>query len=77
MNTRTYPRTLNEAFPRTAAYGAAIERPAPLFARTRWASAAVAVAMCAGLLAIAMLGEPGQAERAEVAQVAQVAEVAP
>ncbi len=26
MNTRRYPRTLNEAFPRTAEYGCAIER---------------------------------------------------
>lgn len=26
MNTRSYPRTLNEAFPRTADYGCAIER---------------------------------------------------
>lgn len=29
MNSRKYPRTLNEAFTRTAEYGAAIERPAP------------------------------------------------
>lgn len=26
MNTRKYPRTLNEAFPRTADYASAIER---------------------------------------------------
>ena len=27
MNTRRYPRTMNEAFQRTAEYGCAIERP--------------------------------------------------
>lgn len=27
MNTRRYPRSLNEAFPHGAEYGAAIERP--------------------------------------------------
>lgn len=27
MNTRKYPRTLNEAFPHGAEYGCAIERP--------------------------------------------------
>lgn len=27
MNTRTYPRTLNEAFPGTPEYAASIERP--------------------------------------------------
>ena len=29
MNTRRYPRTLNQAFPFGPEYGAAIERPAP------------------------------------------------
>lgn len=28
MNTRKYPRTLNEAFPNTADYACAVERPA-------------------------------------------------
>lgn len=45
MNTRTYPRTLNQAFPRTAEYGAAIERPTPMFARDKSASAAIAVVL--------------------------------
>lgn len=45
MNTRTYPRTLNEAFPKTAEYGAAIERPAPMFARSSSASAAIAIVL--------------------------------
>lgn len=27
MNTRTYPRTLNQAFPQTPQYAASIERP--------------------------------------------------
>ena len=27
MNNQKYPRTLNEAFPHTAQYGAAIEKP--------------------------------------------------
>lgn len=29
MNTRTYPRTLNQAFPKTADYAASIERSRP------------------------------------------------
>jgi hypothetical protein len=35
VNTR-YPRTLQQAFPRTAAYGAAIERPTVSFWRRLW-----------------------------------------
>lgn len=31
MNTRQYPRTLHQAFPKTADYGCAIERPHPRF----------------------------------------------
>ena len=30
MNSRRYPRTLNEAFPRGAEYGCAIEKPRPV-----------------------------------------------
>lgn len=43
MNTRTYHRNSVMAFPRTVEYGAAVERPAPVFARTRTASVAIGV----------------------------------
>lgn len=36
MNCRTYPRTLNEAFPRTADYAASIERPRSFWQRIRY-----------------------------------------
>lgn len=45
MNTRTYHRNSVLAFPKTAEYGAAIERPAPLFARDKSASAAIAIVL--------------------------------
>lgn len=41
MNTRQYPRTMREAFPKTASYGAAIERPAPRF----WTPVRIALAL--------------------------------
>ena len=51
MNTRQYPRTLNQAFPKTAEYGAAIERPAPTF----WTP--IRVALCLTYAAaVVMLG---------------------
>jgi hypothetical protein len=44
MNTRRYPRTLNEAFPHGPHYGCAIERPAPNRApRLLWAGIAALV----------------------------------
>lgn len=55
MNTRTYPRTLNQAFPKTAEYGAAIERPAPLFARSRIASAAIGYAATLAVIVLAVM----------------------
>lgn len=45
MNTRTYHRNSVLAFPKTAEYGAAIERPAPMFARSSSASAAIAIVL--------------------------------
>lgn len=58
MNTRTFPRTLNQAFPRTAEYGAAIERPAPMFARSRAASSSVGwgLAIAATVVALILIG---------------------
>ena len=58
MNTRTFPRTLNQAFPRTAEYGAAIERPAPMFARSRTASSSVGwgLAIAATVVALILSG---------------------
>lgn len=51
MNTRTFPRTTNEAFRNTAEYGAAIERP-PAYARTKLASMAVGWSIAVGFAAV-------------------------
>lgn len=54
---RSYPRTLNEAFPKTAAYGCAIEKP-----RTRTADWAVNICLVAAvvvvILAVVFQGAP-------------------
>lgn len=47
MNARTYPRTLNQAFPRTPEYGCAIERPP-----TRRAENAVKLTLWLSVVAI-------------------------
>jgi hypothetical protein len=47
MNTRKYPRTLNEAFPNTADYACAVERPAESYA-----GVLLAVAIGVGLAAL-------------------------
>lgn len=49
MNTRRYPRSLNEAFPHGAEYGAAIERPRTGHRVAYW-TMAFAVVYLAGLL---------------------------
>lgn len=46
MNTRQYPRTLNQAFPKTADYASAIERSRPAGYPTAWW---IAMAICAVL----------------------------
>lgn len=51
LNTRRYPRTLDEAFPGGAAYGCALERPAPRGERL----AGVALAICIGVALAAAL----------------------
>lgn len=48
MNTRKYPRTLNEAFPRTAEYACAIDRPTRYALRT-WPRVIVAIVVCVGI----------------------------
>jgi len=48
MNTRKYPRTINEAFPRTVEYASALERPARYSLRT-WPRILVAIACCIGI----------------------------
>lgn len=45
MNNRKYPRTLNEAFPRTAEYACTIERPTRYALRT-WPRVLVAIVFC-------------------------------
>jgi len=42
MQTRQYPRTLNQAFPRTPEYASVIERTRPVF---RWTP--IRIALCA------------------------------
>lgn len=46
MNTRKYPRTMNEAFPRGTEYAASIERTR----RADW-SGRLIIVICAGLIA--------------------------
>ena len=48
MNTRKYPRTINEAFPRTVEYASALERPARYSLRT-WPRVLVAIVVCIGV----------------------------
>lgn len=52
MQTRQYPRTLNEAFPNTADYASAIERTRGGYPRAWW----IAMAICAILTAAAVWG---------------------
>ena len=47
MQTRTYPRTTNEAFHKTAEYGCAIEKPS-----RRTADTAVNVVLCVAIVAV-------------------------
>ena len=46
MNSRKYPRTLAEAFPRGAEYGCAIEKPATTGERVIDAALAVFIGVC-------------------------------
>ena len=51
MNTRTYPRTLNEAFPRTVEYACAVERPSDRADRiVMWGCGIAAIALLLVLL---------------------------
>lgn len=54
MNTRQYPRTLNQAFPKTADYASAIERRRPEF---RWTPIRIALAVtyAAALIALGVV----------------------
>lgn len=45
MNPRRHPRTLNEAFPRTAEYACALDRPARYSLRT-WPRVILAIVCC-------------------------------
>ena len=45
MNTRQFPRTTNEAFPKTANYGCAIERTRPADRAVNWALFVGAIAV--------------------------------
>ena len=58
MNTRKYPRTMNEAFNRTVEYASSLERPAHYRLRT-WPRILMAIACCIGLtLLLAMSYTP-------------------
>ena len=53
MNTRSYPRTLNEAFPKTADYASAITRKRPADRAVNWTlfigAIVVILAICFGV----------------------------
>lgn len=51
MNTRQYPRTLNEAFPKTADYACAVERRREEF---RWTPIRVALCITYAVALIAL-----------------------
>lgn len=48
MNTRKYPRTMQEAFPRTVEYACAVDRPAR-HSLSSWPRIIVAIVVCAGI----------------------------
>ena len=48
MNTRKYPRTMQEAFPNTVEYACALDRPAR-YRLSTWPRIALAIAVCVGL----------------------------
>ncbi len=50
LNTRRFPRTLDEAFPRGASYGCAVERPEPT--GERLAGVVLALTIGIGLAAL-------------------------
>jgi hypothetical protein len=60
MNTRRYPRTLREAFPRDVDYACAVERPEPARQVLRWAQrvafAILAVGIAVGVIALILEG---------------------
>ena len=47
MNPRRYPRTLNEAFPRTVEYACAVDRPAR-YGLGSWPRLLLALVCCVG-----------------------------
>ena len=55
MNSRTYPRTLNQAFPKTANYGCSIERARPADRAVNWTLAAAVIVI---ILAICFGAQP-------------------
>jgi hypothetical protein len=57
MNTRKYPRTMNEAFPRTVEYASSIDRPARYALRT-WPRIIAAVIFCLGLTMLVGMAFP-------------------
>lgn len=57
MNPRRHPRTLNEAFPRTAEYACAIDRPARYGLRT-WLRIIVAIVCCAEITMLLAMSFP-------------------
>jgi len=48
MTTRKYPRTMNEAFPRTVEYACALDRPAR-YRLSTWPRICVAIVCCIGI----------------------------
>lgn len=57
MNTRKYPRTMNEAFPKTVEYASSIDRPTRYALRT-WPRILVAAAVCIGITMLMAMAFP-------------------
>ena len=57
MNTRKYPRTMNEAFPRTVEYACAIDRPTRYRLNT-WPRVLVAIVVCVGITMLVGMAFP-------------------
>jgi hypothetical protein len=58
MQTRKYPRTLNEAFTNTPEYGCSIEKPVRASAAQRAVNWALLISLVTVILSIAFQGKP-------------------
>jgi hypothetical protein len=59
MNTRKYPRTMNEAFPKTVEYACSIDRPGRYALRT-WPRIVAAAIVCLGITMLVGMAFPAR-----------------